>query len=430
MASEDNDDKPFECNYCKKKFSKHDTMIAHNLKHNLDLDLSRAGKQPNLQFTDQTPTPTSIIRHGDEVGLFNDLKSVGQTETNPFDIAFRKEISSQLEVDDSQHSLDVNDVVTVLETPQPSLVSTGKKRKFHDVVDDSNVVLPLDSSEVTGVDVSPNYIQMNHISHGNTPITNIEKDIVNIQSATDGASVIAAKNEEIKPTTAIPTTVQHQLQPLSVQLMLPLANGGVIPISIPAQIGQPVQVSGSCTTPFSAGSPISSGSESSKSSFAKQKLKEAIRSGNSAATTPTEDVRLCTSFVSERRPISFGFSNKPVKSAADTSTPTESSRGFGEQFSGSEDVEDKKKQYLERNRAAAARSRAKKKKIMGDLERKYDEAKRSLQQYQKKICQLEKENASLKRMLLQHSNCIKFESIERDGDEPVVLFQQTIDETL
>lgn len=73
--------------------------------------------------------------------------------------------------------------------------------------------------------------------------------------------------------------------------MLPLANGGVIPISIPAQIGQPVQVSGSCTTPFSASSPISSGSESSKSSFAKQKLKEAIWSGNSAATTPTEEVR-------------------------------------------------------------------------------------------------------------------------------------------
>lgn len=86
--------------------------------------------------------------------------------------------------------------------------------------------------------------------------------------------------------------------------------------------------------------------------------------------------------MAEKRPLSLGFSSKPIKSAADTSTPTESIRHPSEHFSGSEDIDDKKKQYLERNRAAAARSRAKKKKIMSDLEKKYDDAKRSLNQYQ------------------------------------------------
>lgn len=86
--------------------------------------------------------------------------------------------------------------------------------------------------------------------------------------------------------------------------------------------------------------------------------------------------------MADKRPISLGFSNKPVKSAADTSTPTENYRCPSEHLSGSEDVCDKKKQYLERNRAAAARSRAKKKKIMNDLEKKYDETRRSLIQCQ------------------------------------------------
>ena len=67
--------------------------------------------------------------------------------------------------------------------------------------------------------------------------------------------------------------------------------------------------------------------------------------------------------MAEKRPLSLGFSSKPIKSAADTSTPTESIRHPSEHLSGSEDIDDKKKQYLERNRAAAARSRAKKKKI-------------------------------------------------------------------
>ncbi|KAH8401828.1 hypothetical protein KR009_008176 [Drosophila setifemur] len=51
-------------------------------KHDITLDLSG---QKNLFASDQTPTPTRLIKNCDEVGLFEDLQHV-----NPFDIGFQR----------------------------------------------------------------------------------------------------------------------------------------------------------------------------------------------------------------------------------------------------------------------------------------------------------------------------------------------------
>ncbi|KAL7736605.1 hypothetical protein ACLKA6_015243 [Drosophila palustris] len=51
----------------------------------MTLDLSLGQKAENLFATDQTPTPTRLIKNCDEVGLFEDLQHV-----NPFDIGFQR----------------------------------------------------------------------------------------------------------------------------------------------------------------------------------------------------------------------------------------------------------------------------------------------------------------------------------------------------
>ncbi|XP_034477681.1 cyclic AMP-dependent transcription factor ATF-2 [Drosophila innubila] len=56
---------------------KHDMAMA--------LDLVLGQKSENLFETDQTPTPTRLIKNCDEVGLFEDLQHV-----NPFDIGFQR----------------------------------------------------------------------------------------------------------------------------------------------------------------------------------------------------------------------------------------------------------------------------------------------------------------------------------------------------
>ncbi|KAH8391025.1 hypothetical protein KR215_004173 [Drosophila sulfurigaster] len=51
----------------------------------MTLDLSLGQKSEHLFPTDQTPTPTRLIKNCDEVGLFEDLQHV-----NPFDIGFQR----------------------------------------------------------------------------------------------------------------------------------------------------------------------------------------------------------------------------------------------------------------------------------------------------------------------------------------------------
>ncbi|XP_023162751.2 cyclic AMP-dependent transcription factor ATF-7 isoform X2 [Drosophila hydei] len=54
-------------------------------KHDMTLDLSLGQKSEQLFATDQTPTPTRLIKNCEEVGLFDDLQHV-----NPFDIGFQR----------------------------------------------------------------------------------------------------------------------------------------------------------------------------------------------------------------------------------------------------------------------------------------------------------------------------------------------------
>eukprot|EP00128_Syssomonas_multiformis_P005514 Colp12_sorted_trinity150504_noHs@29543 len=80
-----------------------------------------------------------------------------------------------------------------------------------------------------------------------------------------------------------------------------------------------------------------------------------------------------------------------------------------ESYSGSErpsQNDERRQKFLERNRAAASRCRAKKKVWINDLEQKASDLQKQCAQYMTENARLKEENAKLKELLLQHSkNC-------------------------
>ncbi|KAI0216453.1 hypothetical protein LSAT2_031521 [Lamellibrachia satsuma] len=85
----------------------------------------------------------------------------------------------------------------------------------------------------------------------------------------------------------------------------------------------------------------------------------------------------------------------------DTSTPLKRSRSSSPE----EDSDERRRKFLERNRAAAARCRAKKKMWIGGLEKKADDMQDVNARLQLEVTQLRNEVAELKSLLLAHKDC-------------------------
>ncbi|ELU06561.1 hypothetical protein CAPTEDRAFT_125951 [Capitella teleta] len=73
--------------------------------------------------------------------------------------------------------------------------------------------------------------------------------------------------------------------------------------------------------------------------------------------------------------------------------------------SGDGDPDDRRKKFLERNRAAAARCRQKKKAWIGNLENKADDLQSLNVRLQNEVTVLKSEVAQLKGLLLAHKDC-------------------------
>ncbi|KAK2187359.1 hypothetical protein NP493_168g01024 [Ridgeia piscesae] len=85
----------------------------------------------------------------------------------------------------------------------------------------------------------------------------------------------------------------------------------------------------------------------------------------------------------------------------DTSTPLKRSRSSSPE----EDSDERRRKFLERNRAAAARCRAKKKMWIGGLEKRAEDMQDVNARLQHEVTQLRNEVAELKSLLLAHKDC-------------------------
>jgi hypothetical protein len=80
-----------KCFDIRQNFTNEDHLQVHRKKHEMSLSFNKNGVNNGTleSFTDETPTPTRFFRNCEEVGLFQDLQSV-----NPFDEQFTKAASS------------------------------------------------------------------------------------------------------------------------------------------------------------------------------------------------------------------------------------------------------------------------------------------------------------------------------------------------
>lgn len=119
----------------------------------------------NCFVTDETPTPTRLIRNCEEVGLFQDLQIV-----NPFDEVFKKavenpSVSLQLPVASSDDTLHTPQIYPNLED-SGNINSTTQVYSLSNVIStdkddiESDLVIVLDSEEETGKDHDKNTVSM------------------------------------------------------------------------------------------------------------------------------------------------------------------------------------------------------------------------------------------------------------------------------
>ncbi|ODN06021.1 Cyclic AMP-dependent transcription factor ATF-7 [Orchesella cincta] len=130
-------EKAFKCGDCGAKFSAMDQLQVHQRRHEMSLSLSKtvaSSSGSSLQtplvmkgslsagiigFVDETPTPTRFFRNCEEVGLFQDLQNV-----NPFDEDFKKAANSATATPSGDHPFEFNFTAAVVGAPSTPINET------------------------------------------------------------------------------------------------------------------------------------------------------------------------------------------------------------------------------------------------------------------------------------------------------------------
>ncbi|KAK3579710.1 hypothetical protein CHS0354_025746 [Potamilus streckersoni] len=221
----------------------------------------------------------------------------------------------------------------------------------------------------------------------------------NIPNTTQTPAVTASLGDSLhKPTYLTNSMPVHTFAPVTIP-----ASGSIV-VSTVSPVMQTQTVPHPVTSKSPAPSPLS-GSQS----LTKQKLKAAIQQ----QTTPGSSVKIAQilqmvqDFKKEPQstvpsPMSDMTVSSPEGSLSDSFPNALTSP---KQSKGDEDPEERRRKFLERNRAAAARCRQKRKQWIVNLERKAEELTSTNTRLQGECNQLRTEVAQLKSLLLAHKDC-------------------------
>ncbi|XP_068204330.1 cyclic AMP-dependent transcription factor ATF-7-like isoform X2 [Palaemon carinicauda] len=458
-------DKPFGCPQpgCGMSFTNEDHLVVHRRRHEMQLMVNGDHQTPSLVkhgfFIDQTPTPTRFLRQCEEVGLFQEIS------LNPFDEQFRRAslLRSQHSVTEviggnAGESLNTPRVLppvdsdeTISSTSRDDISGTSTTATSVNLtrsvtqsgVNQANYTRPQSSARVEEIEDDPLKTESNprRLSLNVTSASEAGQNTGTVISTptpviTAGPSVtqslgvvnLGGGNAKLSGVTQ-PSSQQSTLCTASsnippspsatvLQLLLRLPNGQAIPVEIPAT---PVVSSSSSST--TTGSTISTVSTSPphdfdnsrppQQSLAKMKLKQALASSSTAARpgcSKTSRANTADRIAEMTRSRNFSGTSSTEGEGEDESTNSSNNlSGKGERrrrnSSDNEDPLEKRRKFLERNRAAAIRCREKKKKWIENLSIKYDELGAHNLKLQTEVSSLRSEVAVLKSMLLQHKDC-------------------------
>ncbi|XP_062602336.1 cyclic AMP-dependent transcription factor ATF-7-like [Saccostrea cucullata] len=443
---------------------KHEMSLALNMGTGLTPGSGKSplsGLMPPGLFLDQTPTPTKFLKNCEEIGLFNELK-------NPFEEAFKKALDTEPQTDTPSAAVLPGPDSNELNTPVPPIPRTvedlsSDKSKLCETstkTDLTSLVLnrlkrERASSGPTSTTVSDDDMVIISSGASKEKISKLVPTALNIPSQVEAESSVPSSRSFTLVTAAQSTTVspprssEVQAPTIStppqntMQVFLQLPNGQTVPVQIPAstpagfQVVQPSIMTSrveqaainTALQPQTVILPAQTVvSAQSQTNLTKQRLKAAIQSQTIPSpvskhspqgyttiqispgvrqTTPPISLQISPDItpgipsVEAISPQSFESikSEMPSPGAADSTVNIKRSRLEDDEG------DDRRKKFLERNRAAAARCRQKRKNWITNLEKKGDELQTTNNKLQTEVNSLRAEVAQLKTLLLAHKDC-------------------------
>ncbi|XP_078662263.1 cyclic AMP-dependent transcription factor ATF-7-like isoform X1 [Branchiostoma floridae x Branchiostoma belcheri] len=438
------DDKPFACPSCGQRFANEDHLSVHKHKHEMTLKFG----PPKLDglVVDQTPTPTRFLKNCEEVGLFQELSGA-----SPFEQDFKK-------ASEQSTSQDSGDQSEPAETAPLPAADTRVPAPAAPVAH----VAPV-SMETSAAPTQPEPARVN------PPPQVAATNVVTSPSATmatpELVPTIGIAGTVSTVITQAPAGMARQMNTFqgSLPVLLHLPNGTTMPVAVPvpASIANPsVQVPSAIPAPQS--SPTGSTIQQQQQPHAVQppqseaklespldyrahylpmvphhvlRLKAALAGssmpGNMSVMSQAVDVIMSQQqqqqqqqhagpqdlsqhrmAMDESPPMSMSMSPSPPTSPG--CSPPYSGQGMdtpppattGRRRRGQEkDPELRRQRFLERNRAAAARCRQKRKLWVQSLEKKAEDLTATNLQLQSEVSLLRNEVAQLKQLLLAHKDC-------------------------
>ncbi|XP_061082256.1 cyclic AMP-dependent transcription factor ATF-2 isoform X1 [Conger conger] len=405
------DDKPFVCTApgCGQRFTNEDHLAVHKHKHEMTLKFGPA-RNDSVIVADQTPTPTRFLKNCEEVGLFNELAS-------PFEHDFKK----AAEEDIKKLPLDLSPLATpVIRTKmeEPCAVVSQRDSPLphpeSTTSDDRDISLQPTSQPASAI-IRPPSLQVPSVLLAGPETSLVVQPTLPSPTSSSVITQAPSANRAIVPVSG------------TFPVLLQLPNGQTMPVAIPASIANPSVhipttmpqlVRPVTVVPNVPGIPGPSSPQPIQSE-AKMRLKAALTQQQLPQVPNGEAGDAQTSAVSHRNTPPPALPEEPrpqsLQQPATSTTETPASpappaqhtpsTGGRRRRAMSEDPDEKRRKFLERNRAAASRCRQKRKVWVQSLEKKAEDLNSLNGQLQSEVTLLRNEVAQLKQLLLAHKDC-------------------------
>ncbi|KAG2459378.1 ATF2 factor, partial [Polypterus senegalus] len=339
-------------------------------------------RNDSVIVADQTPTPTRFLKNCEEVGLFNELAS-------PFEHDFKK----AAEDDIKKMPLDLSPLATPIATTtttivrnkieEPPSVETSHQdsplpHPESTTSDDKDILLP-PSAQPTSTIVRPASLQVPNVLLASSDANVVIQQAIPSPTSSTVITQVSSVNRPIVPV------------PGSFPVLLQLPNGQTMPVTIPASIAAP-----SVHIPTAI--------PRLKAALTQQQHPQ-VANGESVSVQGGSIVR------TQSEDTASQALQQPATSTTETpASPVQPaqhipSTGGRRRRAVSEDPDEKRRKFLERNRAAASRCRQKRKVWVQSLEKKAEDLGSLNGQLQNEVTLLRNEVAQLKQLLLAHKDC-------------------------
>ncbi|GAA6075305.1 cyclic AMP-dependent transcription factor ATF-7b isoform X1 [Tachysurus ichikawai] len=384
------DDRPFVCSApgCGQRFTNEDHLAVHKHKHEMTLKFGQT-RTDTVIIADQTPTPTRFLKNCEEVGLFSELDGSFEQELRKSQEEEERRTKSTLSAVPSSEMKERDGPLEIDSSPpdSPSSASSMTDSKDSEMLVKEPV--PIRKSK----EVPPRTAAASA-----TPTPTIVRP---------GSLPLHLTYDSINPTQPSPTSVITRTPPsnrlsspsASFPMMMQLPNGQTVPllpspgqtsvISV-ARSSNPVPNIPGIPGPPIGGSSSGSSSPSGYSSHndAKMRLKAALSpqsvSGPTSSQKPEPSETL-----------------SPAQPQVSPAAPRGGRRRRGADI----EPDERRRRFLERNRAAAYRCRQKRKVWVNALEKRAEELSTANVTLTNEVSLLRTEVTRLKELLLAHKDC-------------------------